>query len=92
MTQSAEAHRIVSRQYEGGLVTIAELLDAQAADIESSLGLSQARYAVIVAAAERRLALGLDPGSLAALDDASSATNSSDAAARSPSDPAPCTP
>ena len=92
VTQSAEAHRIVSRQYEGGLVTIAELLDAQAADIESSLGLSQARYAVIVAAAERRLALGLDPGSLAALDDASSATNSSDAAARSPSDPAPCTP
>ena len=91
VAQSAEAHRIVGRQYEGGLVTIAELLDAQAADISSSLGLSQARYAVIVAAAERRLALGLDPGTLAALDDASSATSSSDAAARSPADSAPCT-
>ncbi len=72
--QSAEAHRIVSRQYEGGLATIADRLDAQAADVRSSLGLSQARYATIVAGAERRQALGLDPASIAALDD--SAANS----------------
>jgi outer membrane protein TolC len=67
--QSAEAHRIVSRQYEGGLATIADLLDAQATDVKSSLGLSQARYAAIVAGAERRQALGLDPASIATLDD-----------------------
>lgn len=78
VAQSAEAHRIVGRQYEGGLATIAELLDAQAADVESSLGLSQARFTAIVAAAERRQALGLDPGSLAVLDDVSSTSDSGD--------------
>lgn len=76
--QSAEAHRIVSRQYEGGLATIAELLDAQAADVRSSLGLSQARYAAIVAGAERRQALGLDPAGIAALDDSVADSTSGD--------------
>lgn len=76
--QSAEAHRIVSRQYEGGLATIADLLDAQAADVRSSLGLSQARYAAIVAGAERRQALGLDPASIATLDDSMSDSTSGD--------------
>lgn len=86
VAQSAEAHRIVTRQYEGGLATIAELLDAQAADIGSSLGLSQARYAAIVAGAERMQALGLDPAAIAALDDFTAAASSSDAAARAPTD------
>jgi outer membrane protein TolC len=70
-TQSAEAHRIVSRKYSGGLAGVVELLDAQAVETQSVLGLSQARWAAIVAAAERRRALGLDPASLATLDDAS---------------------
>ncbi|HEU4584102.1 MAG TPA: TolC family protein [Gemmatimonadaceae bacterium] len=78
--QSAEAHRIVSRQYEGGLATIADLLDAQAADVGSALGLSQARYAAIVAGAERRQALGLDPATIAVLDDAVATSSSSEAA------------
>ena len=39
-----------------------ELLDAQAAETQSALALSQARWGAIVAAAERRRALGLDPG------------------------------
>jgi outer membrane protein TolC len=69
--QSAEAHRIVSRKYSGGLATVVELLDAQAIETQSALGLSQARWAAIAAAAERRRALGLDPASLVTLDDAS---------------------
>ena len=67
--QSAEAHRIVSRKYDGGLANIAELLDAQAIATQSALALSQARWATIAADAARRLALGVDPASLAALDD-----------------------
>lgn len=67
--QSAEAHRIVSRKYGGGLAGVVELLDAQASETQSALALSQARWAAIVAAAERRRALGLDPASLASLDD-----------------------
>ena len=69
VAQSAEAHRIVGRKYEGGLATVTELLDAQAAETQSALALSQARWSTIIAAAERRLALGGDPGSLQALDD-----------------------
>ena len=70
--QSAEAHRIVSRKYGGGLASVVELLDAQATEIGSTLALTQARWSAIGAAGERRQALGLDPASLAALDDASS--------------------
>lgn len=69
VAQSAEAHRIVGRKYEGGLATITELLDAQASETQSALALSQARWNTIVAGAERRRALGGDPGSLQALDD-----------------------
>jgi outer membrane protein TolC len=67
--QSAEAHRIVARKYEGGLATVTDLLDAAAVDTRTALGHAAARYAVIVAGAERRKALGRDPGFLAALDD-----------------------
>ena len=67
--QSAEAHRIVSRKYEGGLASIVELLDAQAVETQSALALSEARWATIAADASRRLALGVDPASLAVLDD-----------------------
>lgn len=67
--QGAEAHRIVARKYEGGLASVAELLDAQATETQSALALSQARYAAIVADALRRRALGGDPAMLAALDD-----------------------
>lgn len=71
--QGAEAHRIVARKYEGGLASVAELLDAQATETQSALALSQARYAAIVADAERRRALGGDPATLAALDDGAAA-------------------
>src|SRR5688572_7509081 len=72
VAQSAEAHRIVSRKYEGGLAQVVELLDAQAVETQSALGFSQARWSAIVAAAERRRALGKDPGSLEALDEPTS--------------------
>ena len=69
VAQSAEAHRIVARKYGGGLATVVELLDAQTAETHSALGFAQARYTAVVAAAERRRALGGDPATLAALDD-----------------------
>jgi outer membrane protein TolC len=68
VAQSAEAHRIVARKYEGGLSTVVELLDAQAAETQSALAFSQSRWGAIVAAAERLLALGRDPASLVALE------------------------
>jgi outer membrane protein TolC len=71
--QSAEAHRLISRKYEAGLATVVELLDAQAAETQSALALAQARWGAIVADAERRRALGLDPATLAVLDDAATA-------------------
>ncbi len=67
-TQSAEAHRIVGRKYDGGLATITELLDAQAVETRSALALSQAQWTAVVAGAERLRALGRDPGALTALD------------------------
>lgn len=70
LAQSAEAHRIVARKYEGGLATISELLDAQATETRTSLGAAQSRWQAIVALADRRRAMGGDPGTLAALDDA----------------------
>jgi outer membrane protein TolC len=86
--QSAEAHRIVSRKYEGGLATVVELLDAQAAEVQSALALSQARYGAIVAAAERRRAVGGDPATLAALD----APDGTTPTASTPAAPAPVAP
>jgi outer membrane protein len=68
VAQSAEAHRIVSRKYEGGLATVVELLDAAATETGSALALASAQYAVITAAADRRRALGGDPGTLIALE------------------------
>jgi outer membrane protein TolC len=76
VAQSAEAHRIVGRKYEGGLAQVVELLDAQAVETQSALGFSQARWRAIVAAAERRRALGRDPGSLEALDEPTSRSTS----------------
>jgi outer membrane protein TolC len=66
--QSEEAHRIVEKKYAGGLATVVELLDAQAVETGSALGLAGARYAAIAAAADRRRALGLDPGTIAELE------------------------
>jgi outer membrane protein TolC len=66
--QAVEAHRIVTRKYEGGLATIVVLLDASAAQARTAVELSAARYAVIAADAARRQALGRDPGTLVLLD------------------------
>lgn len=67
--QGTEAHRIVGRKYAGGLATVVELLDAQSVETQAALALSEARWSTIVAAAERRLALGRDPATLQSLDD-----------------------
>ena len=85
VSQSAEAHRVVARKYEGGLATVVELLDAQAAEMQSALAFSQARWSTIIAAAERRLASGRDPGSLTALDAAGPIAASSQYTPESPS-------
>jgi len=67
--QSREAHRIVSRKYEGGLATVVELLDAQATETSSQLGLSLVQYQIIVAEADRRKAFGVSIASLTALEE-----------------------
>lgn len=69
VAQSAEAHRLVSRRYAGELATVVEVLDAQALANQSALSLAHARWAAIVAGAERRRALGADPATLDAFDD-----------------------
>ncbi|HSJ05199.1 MAG TPA: TolC family protein, partial [Longimicrobiales bacterium] len=66
--QSAEAHRIVSRKYDGGLATVVELLGAAAVETESALKDSHARYHAIATAADRLRALGHDPAVLSLLD------------------------
>ena len=66
--QGRDAHRIVSRRYDGGLATVVELLDAAAAEVGTETALARARYDVVVSLAARRLALGLDPGAVATLD------------------------
>jgi len=68
--QGAEAHRIVSRKYEGGLATIVELLDASAADTQARLALSAARHTLLSATADRLRAIGADPARMAELDPA----------------------
>jgi outer membrane protein TolC len=66
--QAEEAHRIVARKYDGGIATISELLEAAAAETQSRLARSMARYHLILAVAERRMALGGDAESLTAFD------------------------
>ncbi|HUO52546.1 MAG TPA: hypothetical protein VMT93_08510, partial [Gemmatimonadaceae bacterium] len=66
--QSIEAHRIVSRKYDGGIATIVELFDAAAVETQTRLGFADARYQAIVAAAGRLHALGLPLTPIATLD------------------------
>lgn len=72
VAQAAEAHRIVARKYDGGLATISDLLEAAALETQSRLGEAAARYQLILATAERHLALGADLSTMVALDNASS--------------------
>jgi outer membrane protein TolC len=72
--QAEEAHRIVTRKYEGGLATVVELLDAAVAETQALLGLSAARHSLITSIAERLRATGHAPARLAVIGD--SATSS----------------
>lgn len=58
--QAIEAHRLVGRKYAAGLATVTELFDAFALQTLSGLSQSNARYETLLAAAERRTAMGLD--------------------------------
>ncbi len=73
--QGTDAHRIVERRYQGGLASVSELLDAQAAEMATALGLAKARFDLVAALAARRLAAGRDPGALEALDMNTSLSN-----------------
>ena len=66
--QSAEAHRIVSRKYDGGLATVVELLDAAAIETQTRLAFAVARFQTIAAAAGRLRALGLALTPITTLD------------------------
>jgi outer membrane protein TolC len=65
VSQGVEAHRIVGRKYEGGLVTISDLLDAAALETSTRLGLARARYGVLVTRGVLLRAGGLDLAALA---------------------------
>lgn len=67
--QSIEAHRIVSRKYEGGLAGVTELFDAAATETSARLAFAETRYQAIVAAAERRRANGRDVATIATLEE-----------------------
>jgi outer membrane protein TolC len=64
LQQSAEAHRIITRKYEGGLASVVELLDGAAVETAARLRNSHARYSALVAAAELLKVSGGDPGEL----------------------------
>lgn len=68
IAQAEEAHRLVSRRYEGGLSTIAELLSTQSTLTQSRLNDAAARWGAIDAAVRRLHALGADPEQLVPLD------------------------
>ena len=58
--QSREAHRIVTRRYQGELAGVTELLDAAAAETAAELGRSHALYTALTAAAALRHAQGAE--------------------------------
>jgi outer membrane protein TolC len=64
VAQAAEAHRIISRKYEGGLASVTELFDAAATETGTNLGFAAARYNALMAAADQRRAHGRDIGPL----------------------------
>jgi outer membrane protein TolC len=68
VAQSVEAHRIVSRKYDGGIATVSELFDAAAVETQARLAAANARYQAILAAAGRLHALGLALTPLTELD------------------------
>lgn len=68
--QAAEAHRIVERKYEGGLATVAELLEAQATELGAQLAEAKARYDLIVARGTLARVRANDLATLAAALDA----------------------
>lgn len=72
--QAVEAHRIVARKYEGGLATVAELLDAQATALGADLAASRARHDLLLALATLRHVRGADLMPLAAQLDAAMST------------------
>lgn len=69
LAYGVDAHRIVTRKYEGGLATVAELLDAAAAETRARLVLSSARHAALTAIADRLRASGHEPRRMATLDE-----------------------
>lgn len=60
LAQAREAHRLVTRKYAGGLASVTELFDATAAETGTALAHAGARYDLLLAAAERRKAMGRD--------------------------------
>ena len=70
VAQSIEAHRIVTRKYEGGVASITELFDAAAAETGARLAFADSRYQAILAAVDRLRARGGDVSTIVTLEDA----------------------
>jgi len=58
LEQAREASRLVARKYDAGLATVTDLFDATATETATRLAHAAARYDLLVAAAERRKAMG----------------------------------
>lgn len=66
--QATEAHRIVTRKYEGGLATVTELLESAAVETRTRVQRAAAVYQAILASAAWRVAAGGDGSDLVVLD------------------------
>lgn len=58
VAQVQEAHRIITRKYEGGLATVTELLEAAALETQTRVERAAAVYRLLTAAAAWQVALG----------------------------------
>ncbi len=58
--QAGEAHRIVTRKYEGGLATVTELLEAAALEVQVRVERAAAAYRLLVAGGAWVVAMGYD--------------------------------
>jgi outer membrane protein TolC len=66
--QAGDAHRIITRKYEGGLATVTELLEAAALEMRARVERAAAAFRLLVAVGAWDVAMGYDLTELTILD------------------------
>jgi outer membrane protein TolC len=66
--QAGDAHRIITRKYEGGLATVTELLEAAALEVRARVERAAAAFRLLVAVGAWDVAMGYDLTELTILD------------------------